>query len=87
MSLKSTQVYTYHILTKQTLGLKVLERFVDDYAKVKYRNVLQAEVSWFAESIKHQEINGSESVDEVLEEWEGNVNRVPKTSGGSRKRE
>ena len=42
--------------------------FVDDGVKVKYRDALQAEVSGFAESIKHKKITGIELVNEVLEE-------------------
>ena len=47
--------------------------------KVKYRDALQAEVSGFAESIRHKEISGSVL---VLEEWERIVNRVAKTVVG-----
>ena len=36
--------------------------------KVKYRDALQAEVSGFAEIIRHKETTGSVLVNEVLEE-------------------
>ena len=61
-----------------------LDRFVDDDVKVKYRDALQAEVSGFAESIRHKEITGGELVNEVLEEWERIVNRVAKTEVGGK---
>ena len=41
--------------------------------KAKYRDALQAEVNGFSESIKHRVengMNGSNLVNEVLEEWE-----------------
>ena len=61
-----------------------LERFVDDGVKVKYRDALQAEISGFAESIRHKEITGSWLVNEVLEDWERIVNRVAKTEVGEK---
>ena len=56
-----------------------LDRFVDDEVKAKYRDALRAEVNGFSESIKHRVengMNGSNLVNEVLEEWERIVNRV-----------
>ena len=44
-----------------------LDRFEDDNVKVKYIDALQAEVSGFAKSIKHKEINGTNLVNEVLD--------------------
>ena len=59
-----------------------LDRFVDDEVKAKYRDALRAEVNGFSESINHRVengMNGSNLVNEVLEEWERIVNRVAKT--------
>ena len=64
-----------------------LDRFVDDEVKAKYRDALCAEVNGFSESIKHRvknEMNGSNLVNEVLEEWERIVNRVAKTEVGEK---
>ena len=69
---------------KRVISRWRLDRFVDDDVKVKYRDALQAEVSGFAESIKHKEITGSELVNEVLKEWERIVNRVAKTEVGEK---
>ena len=70
---------------KRVIRRWCLDRFVDDDdVKVKYRDALQAEVSGFAESIKHKQITGSELVNEVLEEWEIIVNRVAKTEVGEK---
>ena len=64
-----------------------LDRFVDDEVKAKYRDALRAEVNGFSESIKHRVengMNGSNLVNEVLEEWERIVNRVAKTEVGEK---
>ena len=64
-----------------------LDRFVDDEVKAKYRDALCAEVNGFSESIKHRVengMNGSNLVNEVLEEWERIVNRVAKTEVGEK---
>ena len=49
-----------------------LDRFVDDEVKANYRDALRAEVNGFSESINHRTengTNGSNLVNEVLEEW------------------
>ena len=64
-----------------------LDRFVDDEVKAKYRDALRAEVNGFSDSIKYRVengMNGSNLVNEVLEEWERIVNGVAKTEVGEK---
>ena len=52
--------------------------------KLKYQNVLRAEVSGFSESILERGLKGHSLVTEVLQEWEGIVNRVAKSKFGEK---
>ena len=64
-----------------------LERFEDREVKLKYQNALRAEVSGFSESIRgkiEKGMKGHSVVSEVLQEWEGIVNRVAKMEVGEK---
>ena len=64
-----------------------LERFEDREVKLKYQNALRAEVSGFSESIRgkiEKGMKGHSLVSEVLQEWEGIVNRVAKMEVGEK---
>ena len=59
--------------------------FIYDEVKAKYRDALRAEVNGFSETRVENGMDGSNPVNEMLEEWERIVNRVAKTEVGEKK--